>query len=95
MSNVFAKYDALLDDAQRDHFADSLTINGVEVAAIEDESLVFMGEVQSSSAVWTVETKLLPAEFGRGYSVVLNGVEYAVSRIHPKDGANTLFELER
>jgi len=91
---AFDAFDALLDSAQVDAFGQTITIDGVDVSAIEDTITTYLGDQASDVNVWQVATALLPNQFKRGYLVLINGVEHRVGKIHPKDGSNTPFELE-
>lgn len=94
---VFDEFDSLLDQVQTDTFGQTIILDGVAdpVPAINDTIPVYFGEQQTLVNVWQVSTRLLPPQFSRGHLVIVDGVEYRVGTIHPKDGMNTPFELEK
>lgn len=95
--SVFDQFDSLLDQAQADTFGQTIILGGVAdpVTAINDTIPVFFGDQQTLVNVWQVPTRLLPPQFTRGHLVIVDGVEYRVGKIHPTDGMNTPFELEK
>ena len=89
----FDQLDAALDAAQQETFGDTGLLNGVEISLIKDDHPVYLMELGANSATYSVVDDGV-IQITRGTVITVGGIDKTVSRIHPKDGNNYVFELE-